>query len=72
MVVLEEIKIYFNDGLGVQYRKQSFLSHDIYIYMLDDDTCIPLTLMCNTLRIFFFFWQITKEEEHGVCELGHG
>lgn len=38
--------------------------------MLDDDTCIPLTLMCNTLRIFFL--QITKEEEHGVCELGHG
>lgn len=70
MVVLEEIKIYFNDGLGVQYRKQSFFSHDIYIYMLDDD--IPLTLMCNTLRIFFFFLQITKEEEHGVCELGHG
>lgn len=69
MVVLEEIKIYFNDGLGVQYRKQSFFSHDIYIYMLDDD--IPLTLMCNTLRIFFFL-QITKEEEHGVCELGHG
>lgn len=33
MVVLEEIKIYFNDGLGVQYRKQSFLSHDIYIYV---------------------------------------
>lgn len=30
--------------------------------MLDDDTCIPLTLMCNTLRIFFFFCRLLKRK----------